>query len=170
MIILHGVYRLRDRIIAYRNDFCLTCAMPTLAVCRRTFYVAYVYYIPILPLGFWKLWRCTKCERDPHVYPGENNVRLKWAGLGAVAIFSFVAWRVPEQDVFVWIARVGLPIMFGAGLWKTLHPKTDSRLRQQLMIIQPADEVKCGVCGGLLIVGDKRSCLNCQAERAVLSV
>src|SRR5258708_39448951 len=56
-----GVHSYNSRIVAYRNDFCLSCEAPRRAHQVRSFKAYRVFYIPVLPLGFWREWQCSEC-------------------------------------------------------------------------------------------------------------
>src|SRR5437588_6702159 len=70
---LEGVHSYKPHIVAYRNDFCVSCAAPRRAFQVRSFKAYQFYYIPIVPLGFWREWQCSACGRDPHMYPGTSG-------------------------------------------------------------------------------------------------
>ena len=65
MLIVLGSYRVAPKLVADRNDWCNHCDRPVLAQQWRSFYLGHVYWIPFLPLGFYKTWRCKVCGRDP---------------------------------------------------------------------------------------------------------
>lgn len=50
--------------MAFRNDYCLARGEERRAVQVRTFDVGHIFWIPILPAGFWKRWVCTVCGKD----------------------------------------------------------------------------------------------------------
>ena len=54
MLVIHGVYRWGRKLVAYRNDYCLSCAAPRLAFQHRTFDVLHAFWIPLIPIGLWK--------------------------------------------------------------------------------------------------------------------
>ena len=63
--ILYGTYSMAARRTAYRRDYCLSCDGPQLATQWRSFVVGHFGFIPLLPLGFRRDWRCNRCGRDP---------------------------------------------------------------------------------------------------------
>jgi hypothetical protein len=167
LIYSYGIYKFQPRTVAYRNDFCLTCAAPRSAYCIRAFYFVHLIYIPILPLGYWRAWHCFKCNRDPHVYPGSTS--LKPLFLPALLLFAAVAWFVPDPDSYTWAGRLLLTLALLGSLWYVRLEQTPAGVRDVLKQIQPASEVECAVCGGPLVVADTRRCAECDAERMVLS-
>ena len=68
MLIIHGVYHLWPKRVGFRNDYCLGCDKPRRSFAVRTFDVGHLFWIPILPVGLWKHWKCSECGRDPHVH------------------------------------------------------------------------------------------------------
>jgi len=82
LFIVYGVYRWKAKRVAFRNDYCLVCGEARRAVQVRTFDVGHIFWIPILPAGFWKRWVCTVCGQDPHVttktiiYSGARRVHF----------------------------------------------------------------------------------------------
>ena len=83
MVIIHGVYHWSPKQVEFRNDYCLSCSAQRRAIRVRTFDVAHLFWIPILPLGFWKRWK--RCPRfathsvanlgDPQELSFRNEVR-----------------------------------------------------------------------------------------------
>ncbi|MBZ5508588.1 MAG: hypothetical protein LAO78_24275 [Acidobacteriia bacterium] len=170
MFILHGLYSFGRKIVAYRNDFCLSCAAPRRAFRVRTFDVVHIFYVPLIPLGFLRRWHCSVCGRDPHAHPGTRK-GFKWAGVVVLALFAVFSWALPpEDDAWVWPMRVGLPIAFAAALWHTLKSKPDVRLKDKLREVQPADESVCPLCGYPLVIGSGWHCSGCGVERKVVKV
>lgn len=168
MVLLAGIYKFRPQPVAYRSDFCLTCAAPRLSFSVRSFYMLHLFYIPLLPLGFWRQWHCVSCNRDPHTHPGSSKTLNKALCL-ALAMFAAVAWFVPDPDQYTWIARLLLPLAFAVALWHTLRSRPDTSLRRLLRQVQPANETECAVCGGPLVIAEKWRCSMCDAERMVVS-
>ncbi|HKV63349.1 MAG TPA: hypothetical protein VJO16_15665 [Candidatus Acidoferrum sp.] len=96
MIIVYGVYRWMAKRVAFRNDYCLACGEPRRAVQVRTFDVGHIFWIPILPAGFWKRWVCTVWGCDPHG-SGKTRRGAKWVGLFILLLFSVVFWFRPSR-------------------------------------------------------------------------
>jgi hypothetical protein len=163
----YGIYKFVPRTVAYRNDFCLTCAAPRSAYCVKAFYCVHLFYIPLLPLGYWRAWHCSKCSKNPHFYPGTSS--LKPLMLFALALFAAVAWFVPDPDVYTWAGRLLLTLALAMSLWYIRQEKTPASMRDVLKQVHPASEVECAVCGGPLIVAESRRCAECDAERMVVS-
>ena len=169
MLIIHGAYNFRPKRLAFRNDYCLSCGQARRSVKIRTFDVLHIFWIPVLPIGFWKRWTCTACGRQPHVNT-KTRRPMKWAGLLVLLILSAGSWAVPIDRDFVtgsWIFRIGAPlgaILVFAHLLQT--PKEPS-LKERLATIHPASDTVCPFCGAqLLILASHCSCPVCGVVRS----
>ena len=67
MFIVFGTYRVAPKLVAYRNDWCNHCDKPVLAQQWRSFYLGHWFWIPVVPLGFYKTWRCKVCTKNPEI-------------------------------------------------------------------------------------------------------
>src|SRR5579863_13667 len=169
MLLIHGVYHFWPKRVAFRNDFCLGCEAPRLAVAIRTFDVGHVFWIPFLPVGFWKHWTCVVCRRDPHVNP-KTRRSFKWAGLVILVLLTAVFWAIPldpEIEIFTWIVRIAAPvgaILLFAHLRRT---PPEPSLRERLSTIPPASDTVCPFCGTPLVAGngERWSCPGCGVVR-----
>jgi hypothetical protein len=112
MLLIHGVYHLRPKRVAFRNDYCNTCGLPRRAEQIRTFDTLHLFWIPIIPLGFKKRWMCTFCGRETN-FSTKTRRGFKWAGLFVLLILSVFAWAGPLPSDFVaggWVIRIGAPV------------------------------------------------------------
>lgn len=167
VFIIHGVYHFWPKRVAFRNDYCLTCQVPTRSIAIRTFDVGHIFWIPILPVGFWKHWQCGRCDSEPHTSPTTPPF-FKWAGLCILFFFSLLSWAEPVKPPDAWISwlfRTGSPL---AGLLLFVHllrlPKQPS-LRVSLRSIPPANDMVCPFCDTPLLAGPRWSCPQCGAVR-----
>ena len=80
MLLVHGRYFWARRILAFRNDYCLTCRAARMAFLHRTFDVFHLFWIPVLPLGFWQRWRCGVCGAEPQTPREEEKACLRRFG------------------------------------------------------------------------------------------
>lgn len=170
---LEGVRSYKSSNVAYRNDFCVSCNAPRRAYQVRSFKAYQLYYIPIIPLGFWREWQCSECGRDPHAYPGRLR-NAKWAVVllaGFFAITGVIASFEPQDSALtVWLMRVGMPALFFALLWFVTRKSPGRALREKLKIISPDRDDTCALCGGALILGHGWRCSQCEAERVEVSL
>ncbi len=169
MFILHGLYRSRPRRVAFRNDYCLSCAQPRRSIQIRSFNAWHIFWIPILPLGFHTRWLCTVCGRDPHIHPGTRR-SFKWAGLVILIIFSVGIWTValtPDDVVMGWVFRLTAPIGALLTLRHLLRTFKDPSLEEKLAAIPPASDTTCPFCASnLLVLSSQSSCPTCGVLRA----
>ncbi len=168
MFIIHGAYHFWPKRVAFRDDYCLTCESPRRSIAIRTFDVGHIW-IPILPVGYWKHWKCTACGSDPHVNPKARRSFI-WAGLLCLIAISVILWEAPfDPDLGStgWILRVAAP---AATIWLLTYllrsPKEPS-LRERLAAIPPASDAVCPFCSTPLICGSgpRWSCPACSAVR-----
>lgn len=169
MLIVHGVYRWWPKRVAFRNDYCLSCEAPRRAVAIRTFDVGHIFWIPLIPVGFWKHWSCATCRRDPHAATKMRRV-FKWIGLVCLVLLSILFWATDinsELGAVSWALRI-LPT--GGAIALFIHlmvsPK-DPKLRDLLAAIPPASDSVCPFCTTPLMAGEggRWSCPACGAVR-----
>jgi hypothetical protein len=171
MIVVHGTYFLARKVLAFRNDYCLRCAAPRLAVRQRTFDVAHVFWIPILPLGFWKRWLCSSCGNDPHTQVRTSR-GVKWVGVVLLVFFAVIAWtgpasgKDPSDTIGIWLMRIGLPIGLAFAVRGTLRSPEPERLRDKLREVTPYGAQECPLCRAQLVHRARGwQCIGCGAER-----
>jgi hypothetical protein len=169
MLLIHGAYHFWPKRVAYRNDYCLSCEGPRRAIAIRTFDVGHIFWIPILPVGFWKHWSCAQCRRDPRVNP-KTRRSFKWIGLFILILASVAFWSIPPdtelRDV-LWIMRIAPTVGAILLLVHLLRTPKEPSLRQRLAAIPAADDTVCPFCGTPLVpsTGTRWSCPGCGVER-----
>ena len=111
MFIIHGAYHFWPKQDAFRNDYCLSCQAPRRSIAVRSFDVGHIFWIPILPVGFWRHWKCTVCGRDPH--RGQKKRRsLLWTAWCAWSPCRLMLWIMPaaaDLGIGAWIFRIAAP-------------------------------------------------------------
>jgi hypothetical protein len=174
VLVIHGTYHWSRRLVAFRNDYCLTCAAPRLAFLHRTFDVFHVFFIPILPLGYWTRWRCGECGTNPHSRVSTAKP-LKWIGIALLVLFAGVFWTTtpgPGRDTdpaMVWTFRIGFPVAAVFAIRHTLKAKPPERLADKLRGIAPNRDGTCPRCGTTLTVAAPwYRCGSCGLERRAL--
>jgi hypothetical protein len=168
MHVVLGIYHWFSRRVAFRNDFCLACAAPTRAVQISTSDVLHLYWVPVLPIGRWKRWYCTKCGNQPHHNVKTRRV-FKIAGLLLLLFFATIAWmpRVVAHETVAWIVRVVAPL---GAVATAIHiarssPDDPSYNARQLEIV-PADDTICPFCDTPLVSAPPHCyCPICQVNR-----
>ncbi len=175
MLVLHGKYFLGRRVVGFRNDFCIACNTPRLAYQHRTFDLLHIFFIPLLPLGFWRRWHCSVCGNDPHA-----NVRtrtsFKWVGTILLGLIAVLFWTVPidqemsgEDAIYFQVIKYGAPVVFAIALFLTIRGKRAPNLKEKLLMIQPAHDTTCPLCGTMLAPRDDSwQCLECGIRRMAL--
>jgi hypothetical protein len=168
MLIIHGVYHLCPKRMAFRNDYCLSCGQPRRSVLTRTFDIWHVFWIPLLPVGFWKRWICTTCLRRPHVNR-KTRRPFKWAGLFIMLTLSMVFWAVPvmpDAVIFSWSMRVGTLIGAVLLLIHLLRTPKEASLKELLSTVATATDTVCPFCGAqMLMLSSGCNCPNCGVIR-----
>jgi hypothetical protein len=167
VFIIHGAYHFWPKRVGFRNDYCLTCGQACRAVAIRTFDVGHIFWIPILPVGLWKHWRCAFCKKDPHTSPRTRR-SFKWAALLVLTLFSAIFWGAsvtPDEVAIDWVFRIAGPVAAGLVLWNLLRTPKESSLRQLRATVQPATDTICPFCATPLAAGPRWSCPGCDVVR-----
>lgn len=170
MFLIHGAYHWRPKRVGFRNDYCLSCKAPRRAIATRTFDVGHIFWVPLIPVGFWKHWACATCRRDPH-RSTKARPFLKWIGLGCLIILSGMFWSVPinSEDVAIlaWILRIGPLVGAAVLLFQLLTGAQEPSLKERLAEIPPATDSACPFCATPLMVGPSAqwSCPACGVVR-----
>jgi len=169
MLIIHGAYHFWPKRVGFRNDYCLGCQAPRRSIAWRSFDVGHIYWIPILPVGYWKHWKCSMCGRDPH-QTVKTRRSFIWAGFVCLLVISWVVWAAPaEFDItFVRILRLVAPAGAIAVLLRLLLVPKDPSLKERLAAIPPAIDVACPFCMTSLVpdLGGRWSCPACGSVRS----
>ena len=66
MLVIFGTYNFAKKPVAYRADYCRSCEGERLTLGVRSFDAFHLFWIPVLPLGFWTRWYCGQCQAHPH--------------------------------------------------------------------------------------------------------
>lgn len=174
MLLHWGLYHFDRRNVGYRNDYCRRCAAPRLAIRRRSFDVLHVWWLPLIPLGYWKRWRCEVCDSNPHERT-TTRPALRWVGTLIVLLLVVAAWMLDidpadrEDFWFAWVMRVGGPIGFLLALRASLWPPREPDFERSLAAVTPNQEPNCPLCKGPVAPALPRwRCTRCRAERFLL--
>jgi predicted RNA-binding Zn-ribbon protein involved in translation (DUF1610 family) len=171
LIIVYGIYRFRPKRITFRNDYCLSCGVPGRSVQFRTFDALHLFWIPLLPLGFHKQWRCATCGRQPHVYSGARR-GFQWAGLAVLLVFAAAFWAgglKPDTMILGWVVRVAAPIGAVLTLVHLLRTPKNASLAEKLAAIPAASDTVCPFCGFRTPAFILRVLLSCVRNRSRLN-
>jgi len=169
MLVIRGAYHFRPKRVAFRDDYCLSCGAPCRSIAFRTFDVGHVYWIPILPVGYWRHWVCSTCGRKPHKNPKMRRY-FRWTALGSLVGASISLWALPVDSSFAivsWVARFAAPAGAIFLSIRLLGVSRDLSLRKKLKSIPPTSDTVCPFCAVRLIAGtsSRFSCPACQIVR-----
>ena len=167
MFIVTGAYHWWPKLVGFRNDYCLRCAAERRSVRIRTFDAGHIFWVPVLPVGFWKHWYCTVCGSDPHANP-KTRPFFKWAGVVILIMFAVVSWIepvTPDSVEISWAIRIGAPLGATLLLVHLLRTPKEPSLKARLAAIVPAADTTCPFCSTPMISGDRWSCPACGVVR-----
>jgi hypothetical protein len=172
MLVIHGIYHWRPRRIAFRNDYCRACEARTVSALIRTTDVLHIFWIPLLPLGAWSRWYCTRCGGRPRQV-ARTRRGFKIAGAVFLAFGSMIAW-VPmpvtgEDAIFVWLLRIGLPVALAFTIRSVLRHRPEPDFKQRLAAVLPYEGWNCPLCGGQLMSTPEKVCSACGAQHRPLA-
>jgi hypothetical protein len=164
MFIIHGIYRFAPRLVGYRNDWCNHCERPVLAQQWRSFYVGHAFWIPIVPLGFYKAWRCKECDKDPRKRV-RTAVGFIVAGLVASSAIFALMLLAPysgEDAAMFWGMRAvfGIIAVFFAWWLKTRLDELPAAKN-----VEPLRNDRCLVCDGRMTDHPRWHCVECGVAR-----
>lgn len=168
MLVIHGTYHLFPKRVAFRNDFCLKCGAQRRAFQIRTFDILHVFWVPLLPIGFWKRWRCTSCGADPHANV-KTRRSYKIAGVAILLLMTLGFWFAPIEkgdEVLFWALRIGAPLLAVWAIWNIRTTPVEPTLTQQLAAVAPAQDATCPLCGFALANTPTWHCPRCGLRRA----
>ena len=168
MLIIHGAYHFWPKRVAFRDDYCLRCRAPRRAIAVRTFDVGHIFWIPILPVGYWPHWTCTVCGHDPHKSPRTRRSFL-WAGWLCLIAVSVILWGTTDTGLGAegWILRLAAPLAAILLFIYLLRTPRDASLRARLAALAPTPDIVCPFCATPLVsgTGERWSCPTCSAVR-----
>jgi len=169
MLIIRGAYHLWPKRVAFRNDYCVSCRAQRRAVAVRTFDIGHVWGVPLLPVGFWRHWKCVECGRKPHS-SSRLRRRLLLSGLSACVSLSILFWRVPAGADFLigaWICRIAAPILAMVLAVQLFRFMRRPSLRKSLAKVTPAADTVGPFCTTPLVTGfgTRWSCPGCGVVR-----
>jgi len=161
MLIEIGEYHLWPKPVAFRNDYCLTCQRERRAIRSRTLDVVHVFYVPVLPVGFWKHWSCSACGRDPHGRRGSRS-SLKWFSMLVLIVLALLFWLEPGTPVAVRAIITTLSVLLVLYL---LRSPSEMAMREKLAAVPSATDTICPFCQTPMVGGTQWSCPACGVVR-----
>jgi ribosomal protein S27AE len=171
VLIIHGTYHVRATRVAFRNDFCIQCNAERTAFCLRTLDVIHVFWLPVLPLGFFKRWYCGTCGQRPEL-PRTARRSIKVLALIVLSALVLLFWLAPIRNdndrtevVAIWGMRVASAVALAATARWIAGGSDDVVRREHLTALQPSNALHCPVCLVNLLPGSPWRCPNCGIAR-----
>jgi hypothetical protein len=169
LFIPSGTYHIGKKVVAFRNGYCVSCAATRRIDGIQAFKIFHLLFVPLVPLGFARIWRCSVCHYNPNA---DLRVGLagKWFWALLFGIVSVTGWFEtkpnPKTD---WLILVGLWMIFALLLW---HAVFMTRRYEAIRTAtrkdgykNPADETVCPFCGSMFMLGERVICQYCGVER-----
>jgi hypothetical protein len=164
VFVVYGMHHFAARTVGFRPDFCVSCQNEVISVESRSFDVGHIYWLPLIPLGFRRHWRCRTCGQNPR----SERTGVVVQGLAAAMFFvvSIITWMEPasaDNATFAWAVRIGLPLL-GLALLANLRKRKaeDHALRDRLRRLKSVGDA-CPLCGQRVSAGPERRCTKCGA-------
>lgn len=167
-LLIHGTYQFWPRRHAFRNDYCLSCDAPRPAEQTSSLVVLHVYWIPLIPLGRWKSWKCEACGERPY-----HDSKLRWsfkATLSAVlCIASISVWILPapaDATLVFGALRVALPAAAAVMVSLAVRAGEATTYRERFATVAPANDEVCPYCAVELVSEfNEFRCPSCRVRR-----
>lgn len=167
MLLIHGIYRFSTRRVAFRNDYCLSCGGERLAIRLRSFLVLHLFWIPVLPLGFWGGWVCAVCGRPPAA-TGKTRRGWRIAAAAAIGLAALIFWVVPAPEAeraLAWSLRAATTVALVVALrWARADPVQSSYKTRLAAVVSYASSL-CPFCGGQMNPLPGWHCETCRVAR-----
>ena len=171
MILLHGFYRWCSKSIAFRHDYCRHCESETTSVLVRTLDVIHIYWVPLLPIGLFRRWRCRQCGNHPHIGT-KTRIGFKIAGLIILILMTLSFWLAEPSDdmepVPLWGFRLCLLLACILTIRSIRKQVDEPSFKKTLHLVQPYAGQLCLLCGGELAIGNPSICTACKAKHLPL--
>ena len=163
MLIFYGSYKVLPKVTRYRSDWCNVCNREVVSYQFKHLYIGHLFWIPLLPLGRYKIWRCAECKLDPRT---RVKTSVGFYVGGVIALLLLLALFVfgdVEQDR---ATRFGLGAACVLGI-AALSIGLRHRLKEPPISheVKPLDGHTCLVCNTSLPGGEEPICTSCGAQR-----
>lgn len=164
MIIIYGVHRFGRKKVGVRNDFCNSCKNEGVAEHWQSFDCAHIFWIPLIPLGTKRRWKCSHCGEDPRAETKMSPV-LRYALLLALPIMLWSLWfdrpaqSSPDQMTYWMTAIFG-----GIWLWMlygTFKRPTGLTNEERRAAVIPLSTDECLYCHAPLTLQPHPQCQPC---------
>lgn len=163
MIIAYGHYKIADRVIGYRKDWCNHCDGECHSEQHRAFYLGHLYWLPIVPLGIYRYWACKACRKNPRERTRTSSGML----IVGVVVFSIMLVAlmfppIPTRDVgTIWGARLFFVAMIALLVYMIRARSKESPV---IKSVSPYPTDKCYYCDDKLVNLHGRYCEKCHVH------
>ena len=172
MLVVFGTYSFAKKPVAYRADYCRSCEGERMTFAIRSFDAFQVFWIPVLPLGFWTRWYCGQCQAHPHEAVGVSRW-VRWF-VGAFFLFlAVICWGAAlttegtaGTDMWIGVAVTTIAALLSLAWAKKGKVDSYKVLRAQ---VRAFDGATCPLCDGRVVRAlDAEKCQECAAEHRPL--
>ncbi|MBL4770870.1 MAG: hypothetical protein JKY61_06945 [Planctomycetes bacterium] len=168
MIFFQGFYHFLPKTTAFRRDYCRSCQEVRTLTQIRTADFYHLYWIPVLPLGLWKRWKCAGCGNKPYRHTKTSRAAKAFLAL-VLAVITFEFWFEPDlADEFssqeLLICRIGISALLAFALvWLKRHSPELTREQGHALVPHLAIP-NCLLCGGPMQRGTPDHCQICNRK------
>src|SRR5262245_36818994 len=163
MLIFYGSYKVLPKVIAYRSDWCNVCKKEVVSYQFRHLYIGHIFWIPLLPLGRYKIWRCAECKLDPRIRV-QTSIGFYVGGIIALLLLlALLVFRDVDQDRTTQLGLIAACVVGVAALsFGVRHRLREPPISHE---VKPLDSNSCLVCHTPLPGGEEPICTGCGAQR-----
>ncbi len=170
MLVISGIYHFKLTKIGVRRDVCYNCKKQCIAELWQSFQCYHLYWIPLIPLGTQREWKCTLCGADPRRKPAIGGL-LKVLSVLLMLIFTAVTLAVwgasPAESGnagVIWGLRLGFPAIVALLFWATFlrKPKPEPTVEERRALVEPLGDTECFYCRGPLESAPNPHCPTCK--------
>lgn len=163
MLIFYGSYKVLPKVTRYRSDWCNVCNKEVVSYQFRHLYIGHVFWIPLLPLGRYKIWRCTQCKLDPRTRVKTSAGFYIGGIIALLLLLALLIFHEVNQEPATRFGLISACVVGIAGLSIALRHK----LREPPIsrVVKPLDGHTCLVCHTQLPGGEEPICTSCGAQR-----
>ena len=165
MFLIFGIKRFGHKKVGYGKDYCNSCQNEAVFERYRWFSWIHIFFIPLIPVGYYSHTRCTICTNDP-------NAKVStpiWQRIIFLAVIAGLIW-VLYQDELLDDLSYGLAIklfamlmLLGCGYW-IYKGRADVSKKERRKHLTPVDQTTCMMCEGEIVVAKKAHCSRCKLE------
>jgi hypothetical protein len=162
-MLIFGHYKFFPKRTAYRADWCNACQNEGVSHQTRHLYVGHLFWIPLLPLGWYNTWRCADCQRNPRTRVTTSPVSYVGGIVSLILLASlFLSGELSLDPTKQWLlvaaCGLGLTTMLVGLLIRLKNPPPDHP-------VSPLQNTSCLICHQPLPGGEKPQCFDCGAIR-----